>query len=169
MINLWVATSPPLPLHAREERRGGERVACVASVSARVRREKLGLETLATQAREREKWGTTKPKLLTLYVALTMHNSLPAPSHVGWFSRSFYCPWGKMGTTRSLHTCLTYLLWQPFVVSSRNAPDRCVSGALGDDTTQLRRRLSGVCLDSTNCEVVLKKESPLFKPCFSFE
>ena len=67
-----------------------------------------------------------------------------------------------MGTTRSLHTCLTYLLWQPFVVSSRNAPDRCVSGALGDDTTQLRRRLSGVCLDSTNCEVVLKKESPLF-------
>ena len=67
-----------------------------------------------------------------------------------------------MGTTRSPNSCLTYLLWQPFVVSSRNAPDRCVSGALRNDTTQLRRRLSGVCLDSTNCEVVLKKESPLF-------
>ena len=83
----------------------------------------------ARRGGEREKCGTTKPKLLTLYVALTTLNSLPAASHlshVGWFSRSFYYPWGKMGTTRSLRTCLTYLLWQPFVVSSRNAPDRCV-------------------------------------------
>ena len=93
----------PPPPPAREARRGGERVACVASVSARVRREKLGrtrLETLATQAREREKWGTTKPKLLTLYVALTMHNSLPAASHLltwGDFHARSTVPEGKWG------------------------------------------------------------------------
>ena len=134
----------------------------------------------ARRGGEREKWGTTKPKLLTLYVALTTHNSLPAASHlshVGWFSLSFYYPWGKMGTTRSLHTCLTYrrlskyLDYERLPKKASLAAVRCVitqrSWPLRDDTTQLRRRLSGVCLDDTNCEV-LKKESPLFKPCFSF-
>ena len=60
------------PPHAREARRGGER----------------------------EKWGTTKPKLLTLYVALTKHNSLPAASHLltwGDFHARSTVPEGKWG------------------------------------------------------------------------
>ena len=65
--------------------------------------------------REKNEGLQTKPKLLTLCVALTFFCLTAASrlSLVGWFLRALYYPWGKMETTRSIPKGWTerFLLW----------------------------------------------------------